>query len=197
MENYKPNSYKYKEEQKAKAEQKKVQKVVSGPVTTRKKTGLKKFIGSFVTEDAPKIKEFILIDVIVPSIKRAISDTIDMALYGESRSRKSSTSGSRVSYRDYYNRRDRDERPRASRSAFDYEDPLFNNRGDAEMVLSQMEDIIERYGFAKIADLYDLAGITITNYCANNYGWTDLHSARVVRESDGYIIELPKAMPID
>ena len=205
--NYKPNSNKYKEEQKRVAEEKpKAVKVVNGPVSVRKKTGIQKFADSFVNDDMPKIKNYIVSDVLIPSIKKAISDIvrngIDMVLYGESgRNRDSKTPGSRVSYRSYYdnpvgNNRDRDT-SRSSRSVFDYDDIEFLNRGDAEITLAQMEDIIDKYGFVKVADYYDLAGVSITNHCANNYGWTDLRTANISRVRDRYIINLPKALPID
>ena len=60
-----------------------------------------------------------------------------------------------------------------------------------------MEDIIERYGFVKVADYYDLAGVSIDNHCTNNYGWTDLRTASISRVRDRYVINLPKALPID
>lgn len=201
--NYKPNSFKYKEEQKEKEQEQRAQKVVSGKVTTVKKSGLKKFMNNVVNEDVPKVKEYIISDVLIPSIKKAISDIvrngIDMFLYGaDSGKNKNRTTASRVSYGGFYDSpRSTDRRYASTRSAYDFEDPLFETRGDAEIVLSQMDDIIERYRVVKISDLYDLAGISTYNYCLSNYGWTDLRSASVQRVSDGYVIKFPKAMPID
>ena len=58
-----------------------------------------------------------------------------------------------------------------------------------------MDEIIDMYGRVSVADLYDLVGIT-GNYTDNNYGWTNLASAEPIRVRDGYVIKLPKAMPI-
>lgn len=205
MEDYKPNSYKYKEQQKQELiEERKVQKVVSGPVKIKKKSGVTKFADVFISEDASNVKSYILMDVLVPAIKKAVSDIvkdgIDMILYGESGRSKKSGVGSKVSYGSYYkNDRDRDGYRRSeSRNIYNYDEIIFNTRGEAEMVLDQLDEIIERYSFAKVADLYDLAGISMGgNYTANNYGWTNLQSAKVIPVRDGYLIKLPRALPID
>lgn len=70
-------------------------------------------------------------------------------------------------------------------------------RGEAEEVLSQMEAMLDRYKLVRVADLYDMAGIT-HDYTDNDYGWTNLRSADIVRTRDGwYMIRLPRAVPID
>ena len=40
--------------------------------------------------------------------------------------------------------------------------------------------------------MYDLAGVTC-DYTYNDYGWTSLRDAEVVRIRDGYYIKLPRA----
>ena len=59
-----------------------------------------------------------------------------------------------------------------------------------------MCELIDTYQMVKVADLYDLVGISC-DYTANNYGWTNLRNASVERVRDGYILKLPKALPID
>lgn len=206
MENYKPNSHKYKEEQKRISMEQKSKKVINGQVTTKKKTGFQKFTSNIVNEDMPKVKEYILSDVLIPSIKKAISDIvrngIDMLLYGEAgRNRDSRTQGSKISYTKYYNNpiggvgSGKDNYSRSS--VFDFDDIILSSRGDAELVLNLMDETISKYGFVKVADLYDFVGITTNNHCANSYGWTDLRSARITGVRDGYVLNLPKALPID
>ena len=78
---------------------------------------------------------------------------------------------------------------------FDYDDITFATRGDAESVLMRMDELIDVYGSACVADFYDLAGVT-GNYTDNKYGWIDLQSATVIRMRDGYIIKFPKVMPL-
>ena len=76
-ETYKPNSHKYKaEQQKLEAEKKKIEKVVSGTAKVQKKTKAHKFADVFLSEDASSVKTYLLMDVIVPTVKNLIFDTI-------------------------------------------------------------------------------------------------------------------------
>ena len=59
-----------------------------------------------------------------------------------------------------------------------------------------MDACLDQYGVVKVADMYDAAGLTAP-FTANKYGWTSLRNAETVRVRDGYIIKLPKAMPLD
>lgn len=203
MQDYKPNSYKYKEEQKENTEKKKVVKVVKGTAKPKKKSEIQKITDVFISEDISNVKNYILLDVLVPAVKDTISSIvkngIDMLIYGEARSgSKKSTNASRVSYRSYYDDGKRSE-PVRSRSlhGFDYDNIVFDNRGDAEMVLEAMDDIIEQYGIVSVGELYELADVTTTNYMVNRYGWTDIRSAMPVRTRDGWMIKLPKPVPIN
>lgn len=87
MEEYKPNSHKSKEEQKNLVPEKRVEKVISGTVKPKKKSEVQKFADVFISEDVNNVKSYIVMDVLVPAIKKAISDIvtngIDMILYGE------------------------------------------------------------------------------------------------------------------
>ena len=140
-------------------------------------------------------------DVLIPAIKKAISDIvtngIDMLLYGESGGKRSGSVASKVSYRNYYDqRRDReDPTVQRAKTGYRYDEVVFDTRGDAESVLMRMEEIIEEYGMVAVADLYDLADIkgTHTDF---KYGWTDLRAAVPTRVRDGYVLRLPKAMPL-
>lgn len=200
MDEFKPNSHRSKEEPPEEAV-KKVEKVVTGAVSVRKKSGLRELTEEFMTKDVDSVKNYVLLDVLIPAIKKAVSDIvtngIDMLLYGESGGKRSGGVASKVSYRNYYDqRRDReDPTVQRAKTGYRYDEVVFDTRGDAESVLMRMEEIIEEYGMVAVADLYDLADIkgTHTDF---KYGWTDLHAAVPVRTRDGYILRLPKAMPL-
>lgn len=202
MNNYKPNSHTYKEgRRESNEERKKVEKVVKGRVKTKKKNGISKFTDVFISEDASNVKSYVVMDVLVPAIKKAISDIvtdgIDMILYGETgrTKKRSSSSGSYVSYRSYSDHDRRDDR-RDSRSRFDCDEIVFETRGDAEAVLDNMQAVIDDYRFVTVLDMFDMADRSAP-YTAKNYGWTTLRNADVTRVRDGYIIKLPRPMPID
>lgn len=196
MADYKPNSHKYREEQK---EERQIQKVVSGNVRTKKKSEFSKIADVFISEDVKNVKSFLVMDVLVPTIKKAIMSTMDMILNGGS-GNYDRRSTSKVSYRKYYDDQ-RDDRRSSDvarvRTRFDYDDIVFENRGEAEAVREQMVDVIDRYGFVTVADMYDMADLTAP-YTSNKYGWTSIRNAETIRLSGGgYILKLPKAMPID
>ena len=66
-------------------------------------------------------------------------------------------------------------------------------------MLDQMREMVDResgYGLVTVADMYDMAGLSVP-YTARNYGWFNLRTAEVMRGHDGYFLKLPRAMPID
>ena len=201
MEEYKSNSNASKEKAQ---EVKKITPIVSAPVKTKPKSAWNKFTDSFVSEDGAKIKDYILMDILLPSVKKTISDmvtnSVDMLLFGgKNTSSRSNVPATRVSYRSYYDSgrsQYTEYSPRSVRSSYNYDDIVLKNRGDADAVLNEMDNIIRRYGFVKVADLYDLVGIQ-GSYTDNNYGWTDLRYAEVVRQRDGYLLKFPRPMPIE
>ncbi len=201
MEEYKPNSHKYKESQEQK-EEKRIEKVVTGKVKTKKKSKFNKFMNDFVSEDARNVKSYVFGEVLIPAIKKAISDIvtdgIDIILYGESRRGSRRSTADRVSYRSYYDReRQRTpDRGYSVASAYSYDDIILSTRGEAEEVLERMDELMEKYGLVRVADLYDLVGVT-GNYTDNKYGWTNIRSATIARVRDGYMIRMPRAVPID
>ena len=75
-------------------------------------------------------------------------------------------------------------------------DTLCTIQYDQEDVLMRMDELMETYGLVRVADLYDLVGIT-GNYTDNKYGWTNIRNAEIVRVRDGYMIKMPRAVPID
>lgn len=79
MEEYKPNSHKSKEEQKDLVPEKRVEKVISGTVKPKKKSEMQKFADVFISEDVNNVKSYIVMDVLVPAIKKAISDIVTNA----------------------------------------------------------------------------------------------------------------------
>lgn len=199
---YKPNSHRYKNgEVEAPGERKKLEKVVKGTVKTKKKSGVRKLADIFVAEDVQDVKSYIFMDVLIPTIKNTILDIIidsaTMMFKGDVRRDKKRYGAEYVSYRNYSDRRDDrryvDSRARAS---YGHDDIVLESRPEAEEVLTRMDELIETYGFVSVADMYDLVGKTC-NYTDNKYGWTNLRNAEPIRVRDGYMLRLPKALPID
>ena len=197
MENYTSNSHKSKDEEKKKVPVKKVEKITGGSI--KKKSLIAEVL---ISEDIKNVKDYILTDVLIPAVKKAISDAvtngIDMILYGETSSNRKGSLSSKVSYRSYYDRNnDRKSYYAKSRNEYSYDDVVIDTRGEAEEVLMKMDELIDIYGMVSVADFYDLVGVS-SNYTDNNYGWTNIRGATVVRtRNNGYMIKLPKALPLD
>lgn len=203
-ENLPDNSHSGRNEAKVKQELegRRVEKVVRGRVKTKKNT-LRGFFDTFVSEDAPNVGEYILMDVLAPAIKKALYDivvnSLDITLWGSRGSGNKRPTADKVSFRDYNSVSRKDDRNYSrSRTSprYSYEDIVLDNRGEAEAVLARMDEIIETYQSVRVADLYDLVGIT-GEHTDNKYGWTNISNARVERDRDGYRIVMPRAMPID
>lgn len=196
------NSHKARNEKKDSAqEEKRVEKVVRGKVRTQK-NNKRKLADLFISEDAGNVKNYIFLDVIIPAVKKAIYDLVvgalDMSLYGGRGGGGRRSTADKVSYRDYNSVSRRDTRSYESArttSGYSYDDIVLETRGEAEAVLSRMDEIMEEYEIVRVADLYDLVGIT-GEHTDNKYGWTNIRNAKIVRVRDGWKIEMPRALPI-
>ena len=206
MGNLEPNSYRYKEQKKQEAlaatREKRAEKVVTGKVITKKKSKAGGLFKEIIAEDATNVGSYIWKDVLIPTIKRTISDIItdgiDILLYGEVRKGSKRSTVDKVSYTPYsnYSNRDRYASSRPALSGYSYDDIVLESRGEAEDVLARMDEIMDTYGLVRVADLFDLVGIT-GNPQDNKFGWTNIRNARIDRVRDGYVIRMPRAIPID
>ena len=186
-----------------------LEKIVKGQVTRRKKGFFDKFSEAFFGDDTQSVGNFILWDVVIPAIKNTVSAAVqggvDMLLFGEPRGDRTRRDGNHsiVDYGGFARRpgvvsRTRDERPDPFRSrvSHKFDDIIFRNRGEAEEVLSNLVDQIENYNVATIGDLYDLVGMT-GDFTDNKWGWDNLSRASTTRVRDGYILVLPRPVVID
>lgn len=191
---YTPNSHKYKEEQKALAD-KKIEKVVDGTVKTKKRLAGKIFNGG----DVGDVRDYLIDEVAIPGVKNLILDFIiggATRLLGGKRGYSRSGGGSKISYRDYYEpRAERGVTTTGNSGRFDFEDIIYPTRMDAERVRDQMDEVIARYGFVTVGDMYDMAGLP-QPFTGQKYGWTSIVDSRIESVRDGYIIRLPKMGPI-
>lgn len=199
-EEFPTNSHKSKEE----ANKRVKESVVKGKVRTQKKSIGRRMSESFLKEDSSSVFHYVFTEVLLPAMKDTLSDMIskgvEMLLYGSSgegySSRKRDSNRTRVSYSSYYER-DRRDRVQSNRRAMHvFDDIIFDDRDEAEEVLTRMSDLVYEYGAASVQDFHDLIGIT-SNYTDQNWGWTNLATARVVRVRDGFTIRLPRTEEID
>ena len=202
MEEYRSNSHKLREAPTSSTtEEKKLEPVISGSAVAQKKTGFSKFAGSIVQESFSSLGQYIVEDWLIPAFKKTVYDVFSNGmhylLYGKSAETKSGSLASKISYSGFYQKSygESSSTP-VSNPVFDYDNIIFSNRGDAEAVLSVMDDCIDVYGVVSVGDFYELSNVAIPSYTVNKYGWTNIRSAEVIRCRDGYMIKLPRAMAL-
>lgn len=203
VQEYKPNSHSYKAKQKAlenKQTEKKIEKVVTGKVITKKKSGFSSFASDFVSVNLKDIKRIVIDDTLIPKIKEVlydiVMDTTDVILYGDtkrSRSRRGIGSNT-VLYNKFSDRSRRDPRPVLT-PQHQIEDVILERKSDADSVLDRMQEILDQYGIVKVSDLNELTG-RVGFYTDHSFGWTSLAKAEIVRVREGWLIQLPRPMSI-
>lgn len=188
MENYEPNSNKYKKEENKHKELK--------PVTKGKKYKRPKanpLVSMIIGDDVDNTKSYILDEILIPYIKKTVSDVINAILFkGENKPHGST--GSRVSYQNYYKNNDSQISRRASKAPI-YDDVFVETKAEAEDILETLDEILDVYGTVSINDLYDVADLTGIS-TGDNYGWDNLRNARILRAGNGWIIKMPRLKPL-
>ena len=188
---------------KARMQKKNITPVTKGTVRKKKKTGAQKFADNFFAEDIGTIKEYIIRDIVLPTLKSTVlavvNQSAEVALYGETTAPQKKIPGARISY-DRIGRLSEVTRRRnyssIQRESYDYGDAIVDTRAEADAALESLEAIIDEYGQASVGDLLDVIGVTPeqTDY---NYGWDTIVTAEAVRLRDGrYFLRLPKARPL-
>ena len=170
---------------------------------TREKKGLFKRLKESIFAAGPKeVKESIVKDVIVPSLKDFFADTlytvVDVALYGRgggrsSRGRKGrKSSGGVIDYNKESTRRHDRERDSGRRSTgYSLDNIFFPTREEADAVFDALVEELDDKGEVSVYYFYELAGITAA-YTDQAWGWTSLEGTGYIRNEDGYALALPK-----
>lgn len=189
----------------------------SSNVTSASKSWGQRLLRAFISSDATNIKEYIICDVIIPTIKNTIVDVVEMTFFGNSTGRGSRYSGGSGNY--YYNY------AKASKNAYnssygyygnggyanntqpmtqeadlpDYRDIVItgpNARYEAEKIVTEMRNNLEMYGSVPVSDLYRLCGMT-PDYTKENWGWGgDPAQIGIRMVNGGWLIVVPNASPI-
>lgn len=203
MADYPSNSFRSKE-QAAENVEKRAEKIVKGEIKTKKKSLGEKLIDTFIAEDISTVRKHVFTDVVVPKI-------IDIIISGvtEGLTRLFRGGGSVRQYNSnsqYYNKPSSvyhaasnnvqtNTQDTYSRSVYSYADIIYESQMDAENVLTDLISEIDVYGSVSVAHLYEIIGRD-TNPIDYKYGWKSLSSARSERITDGYILKLPRAIPL-
>lgn len=198
-----------------KKEKPEIQKVdYKGGVTVKKQSAWSKFTETFIKEDLPDVGDYILWDIIVPTIARTINDIICGASnriflgsgYSQPNNIYRSQGVTYVKRTDYgaqsrttttqtrSAQRNSAQRTTERRPSFNASDVRFNFQEGANDVLSAMVDYLEVYPSLTVNEFFELADAGTPPYTAENWGWTrdDINNAVVLGNiHEGYFIKLP------
>lgn len=211
MDDYPSNSRNPKPE--VKVEKKKVEKIVSGSVTRRKKTLGRRFYETFIGGgEAQSVLQHILQDVLVPAGKemlyRSVTEGTERALNMDVRSRAGGvvrTGQMHVNYNRISTpqsilapREDpRREMSNRARQRHNFDEIVFEKLADAEEVLDLLQTSINTYQQVSVGDFYDAVGIA-SSFADQKYGWTDLSNAGISRISGGgLVLDLPQPIVLN
>lgn len=194
------------------------EKVVTGKVVVKKKSFGRKLKSVFIGDDSTSVWDYVMWDILVPAAKDTLSDAvssgIEHILFGGARNRRprarSYNRGPQTpqvyhNYQRYSTRTERDVPPwrtdspptrRRRSERHDLGDIILSTRVEAENVLNSLDDLVQRYDVVSVRDLLRLLGET-PSYTDENWGWSDFSTARVIRSSGGYLLDLPAPSPLD
>jgi hypothetical protein len=200
---YQGNTDKSREQKKP---EKQIEKVVTGEVVQKPKTIGRKFKDIFFGGDLRAASRYVAGDVLLPALRNLLVDMtskgIERIVYGESGYRRRSPVDyrPRVSYNTSYSsplsRDPRLTRPLLPDQAGNRQlrkesvDLILGTKEEAERVVEQLIDIIDKYDVVSWADLCELVGWP-SSAVDNKWGWTYLTNVDIRQTRDGYLIDLP------
>lgn len=190
-------------------QEKNIKRVTSGDPVRRKKSLGRKFKDVFVAGDAKMALRDTLFDVLLPAAQEMIVETgktsLERWIYGKtSRGRRvgstppqSGPTGT-VRYNQMYTMGQQSVQRALSRQArarHDFDEIVLESRSEADAVIDQMYEILNKFDSVNVADLYELVGIRPT-HVDGRWGWRDLSGSSVTRVREGYLLDLPEPVPL-
>lgn len=195
-------------EPKTTVEKEKIEPVINGKVEQRKKTLGARFKQHFVTEGEgffdhivekvviPKSLE--LVNTIIAQTADAFKQGFEEMLFGGRTTRPSTPPRPGFVQRTNYNGVATPMTPPTTayfqpvvRRSNVVKDVVLEFREDVELVLDTLRGVIERHGHCTLGDFYGLVDIQ-TNPVDEEWGWTNLASARSRQVNGGYLVVLPR-----
>lgn len=184
-------------------EDKKVESVVKGEVTRRKKPLGKRFHETFLGGDARGTAQYVVFSVLIPAAKDMLVEAgaqgIERLVYGESKRRPNPMQRGHIAYNRMGQPSDRPppaQLSRRARARHDFDEIILQSRGEAEEVLDRMYDLLSRYDSVSVADLYELTGVQ-SAHTDQKWGWLDLRGSGVSRtRTGGFLLDLPEPQPL-
>lgn len=211
MDNYPSNSHSQKQPAKA---AKKVEKVIQGEATMRKKPLGKKFAETFIKGNPRDAWATAFWEDWIPALKEAavhsFFEGVERTVFGDARGRTRRMAqgmNQQVAYNRYSSSGTPAMKPdprmtapslsKRAKETHDFGEIELTNRASALDVIEKLYDIVNQYEQATVKDLYDLVGFQ-SDYTDQKWGWTNMQGSEPVRTREGtYVLSLPRPEPLD
>lgn len=174
----------------------------------KEKAGKKllRLVDIFLPGDVGMVREYILKEVIGPTLKKLLYDIIVGGSYrmifptGQNAPPAPGTAKTQYTEKNSLNGTLTSTEIKITQGSFYAGTPVIASRQNAEYVLKRLIEIKEQYGIVRVADFYEeLRGLgykVASDYTANDYCWDDLSSVDVIPAQNGYQLRLPKPRTI-
>lgn len=183
---------------------------VSGKPVSSNKSLWKKFYETFAPTNIKDASDYIISDVVIPGFFDLLYDGATRGLarliYGENGAKAKRLAAS--NQKDYSTRikrlsdgesfRNRDLRNVDNRvvSISDYNEIELATRAQAEQLLDDMCEFLDNHECITVAKMYEFARFKGGEITDNDWGWTTLRGADIVRSGGGWTLVLPRAIAI-
>lgn len=184
--------------------------VLHGTVSTKKKSELQKFVEAYM----PDVASGILLEVksaIVNSTLRGVSDfvnailsgintKVNRQLFGDNAGAPAINASPVIRYGQIFDSVNGRSQPMlapvAKQDAFHLEKLIFSSREDAVTVARDLKSYLAQYKTVSVAYLLETVGLDF-DHVATSYGWANLDGMQIQMVSGGYLLKLPRPMPLD
>lgn len=150
------------------------------------------------------VKVYLLRDMIIPGIKKAILGAIQLFLFPDTKYTGTSVQTSqtglfgKVSYSGAWAEKNNKPKAYGQTSAFNYSNLSFPTSQEAYGLLETLDLIIERYGQVSVSEMYEQCQLAAPA-ASENWGWKSTKGAEVIRVNDPnypFILKMPKFGPL-
>lgn len=157
---------------------------------------------TFIKKDIQDVFDYVVNDVAIPALKDTLVNMVtnganllfkgETASYSGSSNRNGAVGNSKVDYGRPYRQSQygysiqEDRYPTSMR----YVDVVVDRREVAEDILRAIAQDTIDYGMVPVRELYEMVGMRWTSE-DNDYGWSDVSTARIVSSRDGWRIMMP------
>lgn len=198
--------------------------VTGAKVVKPKETFGKKLRNAFIAPGADSVGQYMVNDVLIPSLRNTLLSAGISMLYYLFQGRKTPQNGPYGGYptftgTPFWNPMSRIGVPTTTVNYGGYStggvqnpamaqtqqpqrlltkptDVIIPDRGQAELALDSITDVLKQYGSCSLGTFFEIVGVPSNGYTDYTYGWKNLYGVSIKSTAGGYYIDMPRAVPL-